>query len=439
MTEHAEVQIVNLSSRELNKTEIKLLEKGLKFTPTPSNSNTQELNKDILEFTRKVRLVEYFDGIEDDDQSLVRNKSNFVPPQGREELLDTFVKSTTNIPLVPTEKSKIRRNITFTEQKSMSELANDETIIIKQADKGGATVIMDSKLYHEQIENMLHNNEYYKELDQNPHKEVMKKYRTFLKQHNTELTTKELDYLTNFECKTSNFYGLPKIHKSKEINDACTASMSKYVKIKPPDNLTFRPIVAGPTCETHRLSNLLDILLQPYTKYVKSYIKDTQDFLQKLPEQVVEESILVSFDVVNLYSNIPHDLGIEAISFWLNKYPKELPNRISKEFVLDGIKLILENNSFCFNDSYFLQTKGTAMGTKFAPIYATLVLAYLEEKLYEQVEKEFDSNFRKYIEDNFKRFLDDCFIIFTRSDEELKKFHNLLNTSFKHKIHHRKK
>ena len=152
MTGHAEVQIVNLSSRQLNKTEIKLLEKGLKFTPTLSNSNTQELNKDILEFTRKVRLVEYFDGIDDDDQSLVRNKSNFVPPQGREELLDTFVKSTTNIPLVPKEKSKIRRNITFSEQKSMCELANDETIIIIQADKGGATVIMDSKLYQEQIE-----------------------------------------------------------------------------------------------------------------------------------------------------------------------------------------------------------------------------------------------------------------------------------------------
>lgn len=98
-----------------------------------------------------------------------------MPPQGREELLDTFVKSTTNIPLVPTDKSKIRRNITFSEQKSMSELAKDETIIIKQADKGGATVIMDRKLYQEQIEKMLHNNEYYKELDQNPHKEVMKK------------------------------------------------------------------------------------------------------------------------------------------------------------------------------------------------------------------------------------------------------------------------
>ena len=140
------------------------------------------------------------------------------------------------------------------------------------------------------------------------------------------------------------------------------------MELKPPENLTFRPIVAGPVCETHRLSNLLDILLQPYTKYVKSYIKDTKDFLTKLPENIDENSILVTFDVENLYSNIPHDLGLEAIDFWINKYPDELPNRISKKFIINSIKLILENNSFCFNDTYFLQTKGTAMGTKFAPV-----------------------------------------------------------------------
>ena len=68
------------------------------------------------------------------------------------------------------------------------------------------------------------------------------------------------------------------------------------------------------------------------------------------------------------------------------------------------------------------------MGTKFAPIYATLVLAYLEENLYKQAEKEFDTNFRKYLEANFKRLLDDCFIIFTRPEEMLNKFHYLLNT-----------
>ena len=95
--------------------------------------------------------------------------------------------------------------------------------------------------------------------------------------------------------------------------------------------------------------------------------KTQKIFEQKLPKEIDRESTLVSFDVENLYSNIPHELGLKTISFWLNKYPKELPKRISKDFILEGIKLILENNSFCFNNTYFLQTKGTAMGTKFAP------------------------------------------------------------------------
>ena len=67
------------------------------------------------------------------------------------------------------------------------------------------------------------------------------------------------------------------------------------------------------------------------------------------------------------------------------------------------------------------------MGSKFAPIYATLVLAYLEGKMYEKSEAEFDLDFRRYIEENFKRYLDDCFLIFTKTEEQLQKFHNLLN------------
>ena len=106
----------------------------------------------------------------------------------------------------------------------------------------------------------------------------MKKYRTFLKDHQTELTKKEYDYLTKFEHKTSNFYGLPKIDKNKEINEACAKSISNYIELPPSSDLSFRPIVAGPVCETHRLSNFIDILLQPYTKYIKSYVKDTKDF-----------------------------------------------------------------------------------------------------------------------------------------------------------------
>ena len=53
-----------------------------------------------MEFTQKVRLVEYFKGTEDEDESLVRNKSNWIPPKGRDRELDTFVSLVTDIPLI---------------------------------------------------------------------------------------------------------------------------------------------------------------------------------------------------------------------------------------------------------------------------------------------------------------------------------------------------
>lgn len=49
----SDIQIVNLSSRKLNDNEIKLLEKGLIYTPTPTKPNIQELKEDIMEFTRQ--------------------------------------------------------------------------------------------------------------------------------------------------------------------------------------------------------------------------------------------------------------------------------------------------------------------------------------------------------------------------------------------------
>ena len=56
--------------------------------------------------------------------------------------------------------------------------------------------------------------------------------------------------------------------------------------------LKLRPIVASPSCMTHRLSNLLDILLRPYTEHVKSNLRDTTDFLNNLPGEVAPYTIL---------------------------------------------------------------------------------------------------------------------------------------------------
>ena len=51
-----------------------------------------------------------------------------------------------------------------------------------------------------------------------------------------------------------------------------------------------------------------------------------------------ENGIFAAFDVENLYSTISHDLGLDAIDFWIDKSPDELQNTISKESIVDSIK-----------------------------------------------------------------------------------------------------
>ena len=202
------------------------------------------------------------------------------------------------------------------EQEVLKILRTNSEIIIKEADKGGATIIMNKEDYKELVETILNDEVYYTKLNTSPEKELNLKYKKFLQKFKSQMTEKEFDYLLNFEVKTSNFYGLPKVHKSKRINEKCKSANSGYVEITDKiSDLKLRPIVAGPSCHTHRLSNLIDILLRPYTEHVTSYLRDTTDFLNNLPDTIPKDTILTSFDIEALYSNIPHKLGLEAIKF----------------------------------------------------------------------------------------------------------------------------
>ena len=107
-------------------------------------------------------------------------------------------------------------------------------------------------------------------------------------------------------------------------------------------------------------------------------------------------TILASFDIVNLYTNIDHDFGLIAIHYWLSKYTELIHSRFNTNFIVDSITFILKNNYFMFNEEYFLQIKGTAMGTKFAPMYANLVIGYFETILHQKLSISFDSFFISY-------------------------------------------
>ena len=109
----------------------------------------------------------------------------------------------------------------------------------------------------------------------------------------------------------------------------------KYENIEIPNNrdLKIRPIVASLPCPINRLSKLIDILLQHFLNEIKIYIKDSIHFLNSIPQKIDPDTRIVTFDVINLYSNIPLELGKQAISFWIEKYPDwKIPRKIAPKF-----------------------------------------------------------------------------------------------------------
>ena len=140
-----EPKIINLSSIDLTHDQIDVLKLGLKFTPTPKQNN-QDLQADINEFSRKLRLKEYWHNRESyNDGSIVRNKKGTVINRGRNVTLDRFIDFINNYPLDNNDKPI--SNLSYKQRLEITQLAENKDIIIKQADKGGATVIMNTSYY----------------------------------------------------------------------------------------------------------------------------------------------------------------------------------------------------------------------------------------------------------------------------------------------------
>ena len=138
--------------------QIDLLKLGTKFCPTP-RANIIELKNDLKEFERKLRIKENFLDSDLTDESLVRNTSTYCPEKGTNKELDDFFKRLWDLQLGI--KSNIKDNLSAKQKKALNDLINNKEIIIKEADKGSAIVIMNKDYYITKIQEMLNDTENY--------------------------------------------------------------------------------------------------------------------------------------------------------------------------------------------------------------------------------------------------------------------------------------
>ena len=62
---------------------------------------------------------------------------------------------------------------------------------------------------------------------------------------------------------------------------------------------------------------------------------------------------------------------------------KRSNKNVSSDTLIELVELVLRSNYFEFNERYLKQIRGTAIGTKFAPPYAIIYMAALEEDFLE--------------------------------------------------------
>ena len=122
-------------------------------------------------------------------------------------------------------------------------------------------------------------------------------------------------------------------------------------------------------------------------------------------------------DVTSLYTNILQNGGIEIVcKTYENFYKLRQPSIPTHRYTLpagNAQTIILEENSFQFNGKNYLQTHGTAMGTKTAVSFANIFMAHIETTILSR------TVFKPTI---WKRYIDDVFSLWDITKPDIEAF-----------------
>ena len=166
------------------------------------------------------------------------------------------------------------------------------------------------------------------------------------------------------------------------------------------NNIPLRPIVSTIGSATYNLSKFLSGIITNILGKTEYHIKDSWDFHKFIKNKKIPKNhTLVSFDVVSLYTNIPIDLAINSIKEKWNSI-KEF-RTIPENELIEATKLCLTSTFLKFNDQFYSQIYGVAMGSPISATIANLVMEYVETKVIETLD------YKPYF---FKRFVDDCIL-----------------------------
>ena len=194
---------------------------------------------------------------------------------------------------------------------------------------------------------------------------------------------------SGLEFPVPEIYGLPKLHKKPVV---------------------LRPITPCHSWITTMASQYLAKEWQYYVDKIDTVIPNSQTLSKYFYENSTarRDSFLATYDIKDMYTNINHrDAAVKIQVFLCSKYRslrKDFAHQKLK-FQLNVMEWIMTNSWVQYNNGYYHQVKGLAMGTPAAPVIANLYCAAVEALMNASYGLHYSLHLKWF------RYLDDILII----------------------------
>ena len=181
-----------------------------------------------------------------------------------------------------------------------------------------------------------------------------------------------------------------------------------------------RVITSGCSTAIEYLTIFVEKYLYKEVNKIDFRVKDTPDMLNiidKINDSniLTDDSVLVSFDIVNMFPSINNVFGLEAVSEILENSETDFP---PADCILEAIKLYMECNNSVYKDKFYLQVDGTAMGPHMSCWYSDIAMYRFNLKALSYTPKVLC----------WKRLRDDIFAVWNHSLQELHKFFEFMKS-----------
>ena len=133
---------------------------------------------------------------------------------------------------------------------------------------------------------------------------------------------------------------------------------------------------------TYGVAKELAKILKPLVDKSPHHINSTQDFVEQVKHiTLAPGECLSSYDVSSLFTLVPVDPALNIINDLLEKDNtlKDMTVMAVSDIIL-LLEFCLKNTYFSFQDQFYEQVEGAAMGSPASPIVANLYMEYLEQK-----------------------------------------------------------